>query len=71
MAYDNMCPFIGPEQACDALKTAGDIQLAVVAVKPAVLKALTVSKLVKPGGGGRILAFDSVDKAATHFLKAQ
>ena len=46
-------------------------QLAVVAVKPAVLKALTVSGLVKPGGGGRILAFDSVDKAATYFLKAQ
>jgi len=34
------------EQACDALKTAGGIQLAVVAVGPAVMKALTVSTLV-------------------------
>jgi len=61
------------EQACDALKTAGGVQLAVVAVGPAVLKALTVSKLVGPAGGlpGRILAFDSVEAAATHFTKQQ
>ena len=59
------------EQACDALTTAGGIQLAVVAVGPSVLKALTVSKLIAPGGGGRILAFDTVAAAATHFVKAQ
>lgn len=59
------------DSVLDALKIAGGIRLAMVQVNPQVLKALTVCKLVAPGGGGKILVFDSVQAAATHYLKEQ